>query len=630
LICERTSIDEAYVDITALARGLVETWTGASCAMESAAATETDLLTGTHVVGMEQPAAVDWIHTVARDDETTVNGNHTNDRLLLAGAIVAARLRQTIRDTLSYTLSAGIAHNKMLAKHASGMHKPFQQTVVRTEAVPDLMARTTIGQLNGFGGKKGTELEEQHGVRFVSDLQRFSLLQLQRIFGAFKFAQTTHDACRGICHEEVKQKVILDSVGNSKTFNPPLNSKKDAHKFIALLSEEVFGRLEVIDSKYKRRAMKITVSISRGKELVMRKGVEVSVAGGKNNVASKSAAMSKWEHKQPGLVKLANALIEPLLDFATFKEGEGGRGGGLTITSLGLIASELEPIPNQASMITGYLQKKRKCANVSNTDSASKVLVGGTDNGKDGAAERNTKVQDSISTINTKISSKKIKPVNSSRLEDQWSASAVASATLRIASPGTPVTIKKSHRDSNNFIGVVDAKDIDLAVLRELPVDMRATIEQQIRLADACCNNSNSNNHDHNNTPRRTQSSPGHRKRKISGFGNLSSVAEGARHSSVSSFLRPVTVSPSHKGTSNDTGIATLAAAFTNNSRDEDSTGNTAAAPPDLKFGAVSEILATVAVAATKMATGWTCKSCTSVNPPIFLTCEICQSLKNC
>lgn len=37
--------------------------------------------------------------------------------------------------TCRFTLSAGIAQNKLLAKHASGMHKPFQQTVVRPEVL---------------------------------------------------------------------------------------------------------------------------------------------------------------------------------------------------------------------------------------------------------------------------------------------------------------------------------------------------------------------------------------------------------------------------------------------------------------------------------------------------------------
>ena len=132
-----------------------------------------------------------------------------DDGLLVAGALVAAQLRHTIKEKLGYTLSAGVAHNKMLAKHASGMHKPFQQTVVRTIAITELMTSLKLDELNGFGGKKGKELEEQHGIHYVADLQKYSLKQLQGMFGEVQFAQTTFDGCRGICYKEVKQKVFM-------------------------------------------------------------------------------------------------------------------------------------------------------------------------------------------------------------------------------------------------------------------------------------------------------------------------------------------------------------------------------------------------------------------------------------
>ena len=51
-----------------------------------------------------------------------------------------------------------MAHNKILAKFASGMHKPAQQTVVTLEAVPGLLAATPIPKLRQLGGKFGEEI----------------------------------------------------------------------------------------------------------------------------------------------------------------------------------------------------------------------------------------------------------------------------------------------------------------------------------------------------------------------------------------------------------------------------------------------------------------------------------------
>ena len=53
------------------------------------------------------------------------------DELLLAtGSAVVAELRAEVRRKLGYSCSAGVAHNKLLAKLGCGLHKPNQQ--VRT------------------------------------------------------------------------------------------------------------------------------------------------------------------------------------------------------------------------------------------------------------------------------------------------------------------------------------------------------------------------------------------------------------------------------------------------------------------------------------------------------------------
>lgn len=76
-----------------------------------------------------------------------------SDQLLAAGAVVVNQIRDKVKQALSYTLSAGVAHNKMLAKltsgeinshkrpsspclSASGMNKPNLQTIIPMSSVP--------------------------------------------------------------------------------------------------------------------------------------------------------------------------------------------------------------------------------------------------------------------------------------------------------------------------------------------------------------------------------------------------------------------------------------------------------------------------------------------------------------
>lgn len=68
-------------------------------------------------------------------------------RLLSAGAVIVAELRATIVAETGFTTSAGVAHNKMLAKLCSGLHKPFQQTLLPTPAVAEQLGSLPIPKL---------------------------------------------------------------------------------------------------------------------------------------------------------------------------------------------------------------------------------------------------------------------------------------------------------------------------------------------------------------------------------------------------------------------------------------------------------------------------------------------------
>lgn len=72
-------------------------------------------------------------------------------------------------------LSAGVAHNKILAKFASGMHKPAQQTVVTLEAVPGLLAATPIPKLRQLGGKFGEEIMHALQITTVGEYMMIAL-----------------------------------------------------------------------------------------------------------------------------------------------------------------------------------------------------------------------------------------------------------------------------------------------------------------------------------------------------------------------------------------------------------------------------------------------------------------------
>jgi nucleotidyltransferase/DNA polymerase involved in DNA repair len=80
------------------------------------------------------------------------------DVRIAAGAIIAGVVRDAIFSICKYTSSAGIAHNKMLAKLGSGRHKPRQQTLIPYAATAALMQTLRLRKIRFLGGKVGALL----------------------------------------------------------------------------------------------------------------------------------------------------------------------------------------------------------------------------------------------------------------------------------------------------------------------------------------------------------------------------------------------------------------------------------------------------------------------------------------
>ena len=82
----------------------------------------------------------------------------------------------------------------------------------------------------------------------------------------------------------------LLQVGNSKTFRGPamLSTLADVRKYLGLLSEEVWDRLQTYKTRYGVRPSHASVHLSQGASQVLRKGEVVSVSGGEGKSVSRS------------------------------------------------------------------------------------------------------------------------------------------------------------------------------------------------------------------------------------------------------------------------------------------------------------------------------------------------------
>ncbi|KAI5067385.1 hypothetical protein GOP47_0017913 [Adiantum capillus-veneris] len=221
-ICERASIDEAYLDVTKK----VEIFMTKACMWSQ----ELERL-----LGNPEGKAGMVIESGSFDVCDLVN------RRLLAGAIVAEQIRNDVRSKLGYTCSVGIATNKLLAKIASARNKPDQQTLVLPGAVSDLMNALPLKKVKLLGGKIGEELSEKWNCKTAGDAQKVPLKSLLASFGD-RLGNYVYRAVRGIHEDKVQGKQTTKSMLAAKSFQAT-NDISVIRMWLGVLAEELSVRM---------------------------------------------------------------------------------------------------------------------------------------------------------------------------------------------------------------------------------------------------------------------------------------------------------------------------------------------------------------------------------------------------
>ncbi|KAK4440377.1 DNA polymerase eta [Sesamum alatum] len=252
--CERASIDEVYLDLTEAAETML-----AESPPERLDGISEEALKS-HVLGLHLDGAS--TRDCVRAWFLMSDADH-RDRLLACGAIIVAELRHEVLKETEFTCSAGIAHNKMLAKLASGMNKPAQQTVVPLSSVEKLLESLPVKKMKQLGGKLGTSLQVDLGVNTVGDLLQFSEEKLQERYG-INTGTWLWNIARGICGEEVEDRLLPKSHGSGKTFPGPqaLKTISSVQKWLNELCEELSERLLCDLEENKRIARTLTLHAS--------------------------------------------------------------------------------------------------------------------------------------------------------------------------------------------------------------------------------------------------------------------------------------------------------------------------------------------------------------------------------
>lgn len=250
---EKASIDEMYCDLTLAVRQLILQ------RFPHLAKPPPDSPDGLDTP-LPEPPTIDWTdlgHRMPTQEVTEPDEGEAaplveppaieqaatwTDYALACGAELIYKVRSSVRDRLGYTMSAGIAPNKTLAKLCASERKPNGQTTMPTAAIPIYLKNLPFQKIRFLGGKLGDAIASEWASSTVGDLWSVSLADMQKKFG--DESRWVWDVLRGIDHsaviERTKNKTMLASKNVSK---PPIRTTQEALRWLSILALELCVRL---------------------------------------------------------------------------------------------------------------------------------------------------------------------------------------------------------------------------------------------------------------------------------------------------------------------------------------------------------------------------------------------------
>ena len=153
---------------------------------------------------------------------------------------VAQRIKQTIKDELALTASAGVAPNKFLAKIASGWQKPDGLTVIAPERVESFLQKLPVEALWGVGPVTAKKLRAI-GIERLVEVRTADKALLANTVGSLAdwLVQLSH----GDDPRPVEPNRETKSVSCETTYAKDLTDLREISQQIQALAEEVAGDL---------------------------------------------------------------------------------------------------------------------------------------------------------------------------------------------------------------------------------------------------------------------------------------------------------------------------------------------------------------------------------------------------
>lgn len=210
---------------------------------------------------------------------------------------VAAAIKNTVRDTLGFTVNVGISTNKLLAKMASDFEKPDRIHTLFPDEIAAKLWPLPVGELFTVGKATAAKLEA-HGITTVGALAKAELPLVQAIVGR-KWGQQLHDYANGIDDSPVlAEGEDAKGYSNSTTLEKDVTTAEEGHRVLLALADSVSSRLRA--DGVKARCVAVTIRSNDFKNHSHQKKLKEATDVTKEVFeVSKALFDELWDHRTP-------------------------------------------------------------------------------------------------------------------------------------------------------------------------------------------------------------------------------------------------------------------------------------------------------------------------------------------
>lgn len=162
--------------------------------------------------------------------------------------VIAATIKDQIREQLGFTVNVGISSNKLLAKMASDFDKPDKVHTLFPDEIEAKLWPLPARELFSVGGATAEKLEKAH-IKTIGELAKSELRRVQSLVG-MKMGQQIHSYANGIDESPVlSEPEEVKGYSNSTTLEEDVKTEEMAHKVLLALADSVTSRMRMDNRK---------------------------------------------------------------------------------------------------------------------------------------------------------------------------------------------------------------------------------------------------------------------------------------------------------------------------------------------------------------------------------------------